>query len=172
MDNYTDRVEVGIIINTFGVKGEVKVMPITDSPADFAEFKRVFVSKPGAESAEFEVRKSRPHKKWAILKLKGIDTRDDAFKLKDYNVYVAREALAELDEGTYYERDLVGMKVYTMRDEFIGVISDILKTKANDIYQVRREGGMEILIPAIKDVVKKVDVGANRMVIDPIQGLI
>jgi 16S rRNA processing protein RimM len=172
MDDNPDRVEVGIIINTFGVKGEVKVMTITDDPAVFSEFKTVFISKPDGEGSEFEIRKSRPHKKWAILRIKGIDSRDQAAKFKDCNVYVAKGELSELEEDTYYERDLVGMEVYNLRDEFIGVISDILKTKANDIYQVRREGGLEILIPAIKDVIKKVDVASNRMVIDPIQGLI
>ncbi len=172
MDDNPDRVEVGIIINTFGVKGEVKVMPITDDPAVFSEFKTVFISKPGGESSEFEIRKSRPHKKWAILRIKGIDSRNQAAKLKDSSVYVAKNELSELEQDTYYERDLVGMEVYDLRGEFIGVISDILKTKANDIYQVRREGGLEILIPAIKDVIKTVDVASNRMVIDPIQGLI
>ena len=172
MEVNADRVEVGIIINTFGVKGEVKVMPLTDSPEQFTELERVFLSKPGAEMTEYEIRKARPHKKWVILRLKGIDGRDEATKLRDMNVYVEREDLGELAEDTYYEADLQGVEVYNMKEELLGVISDILKTPANDIYQIRAEDGGEFLIPAIKDVVKDVDLDGNRMVIDPIHGLI
>jgi 16S rRNA processing protein RimM len=177
MDENPDRVEVGIIINTFGVKGEVKVMPLTDDPGNFSDFTRIFLSKSGENAVEenvveYEVRKSRAHKKWAILRLKGIDSRDQAAKLKDYNVYILREELKELEEDTYYETDLEGMEVYSLKDELVGVIREILKTKANDVYRIEGEGGREILIPAIKDVVKEIDVEANRMVIDPILGLI
>jgi 16S rRNA processing protein RimM len=172
MENNSNRVEAGIIINIFGVKGEVKVMPLTDSPDKFNGFKRVFLGKPGEEASEYEIRKARPHKKWVILRLCGIDSREQAAKLKDMNVYVERDELGQLAEDTYYEADLHGMEVYNPDNELIGVISDILKTPANDVYQISAEGGREFLVPAIKDVVKQVDVAANRMVIDPIHGLI
>jgi 16S rRNA processing protein RimM len=172
MENIPERVEVGIVINTFGVKGEVKVMPLTDGPEQFAEFKKVFLAKPGVTAAEYEIRKVRAHKKWVILRLKGIETRDQAFKLRDYNIYVEKGALRELPADTYLQSDLHGMEVFDTKDELLGVITDVLKTPANDIYQIRAEGGEEYLIPAIKDVVKEVNIEANRMVIDPIRGLI
>jgi len=172
MESNSNRVEAGIIINIFGVKGEVKVMPLTDSPEQFSDLKKVFLGKPGEEASEYEIRKARPHKKWVILRLKGIDSRDQAAKLRDMNIYVEKGDLGRLAEDTYYESDLHGMEVYNPDNEFLGVISDILKTPANDIYQIRAEGGREFLVPAIKDVVKEVDIATNRMVIDPIHGLI
>ena len=171
MESSHDRVEVGIIINTFGVKGEVKVMPLTDEPADFSDFTRLFLGRPGEEVTEYPVRKVRPHKKWVILRLEGVDSRDEAAKLKDLNIYVLRDDLAVLPNGTYLETDLEGMEVYNTNGDFIGVISGILKTAANDVYQIRGEGGRELLVPAIKDVIKEVDVESNKMVIEPIQGL-
>ena len=172
MENNPERVEIGIIINTFGVKGEVKVLPLTDGPEQFVEFKKVFLAKSGDDAAEYEIRKARPHKKWVILRFKGIETRDQAHMLRDYNIYVEKAALGELAADTYLQSDLHGMEVYNTKNELLGVISDILETPANDIYQIRAEGGGEFLIPAIKDVVKEVDIEANRMVIDPIRGLI
>ncbi len=172
MEINQDYLEVGIVINTFGVKGEVKVMPLTDTPDQLTELKVVYLAKPGGAVKEFEVRKIRTHKKWVILRLKGIDDRDTAGSLKDYNLYVQKEALGELAEDTYYEKDLHGVEVYNTKDEFLGVISDILKTPANDVYEIRAEGGGEILIPAIKDVIKNIDLAANKMIIDPLQGLI
>ena len=171
MESSPDRVEIGIIINTFGIKGEVKVMPLTDEPADFSDFTRIYLGRPGEEAIEYSVRKARPHKKWVILRLEGVDSRDEAVKLRDLNIYVPRDDLAVLPNGTYLETDLEGMEVYTTNGELIGVISDILKTPANDVYQIRGEGGRELLIPAIKDVIKDIDVESNKMVIEPIQGL-
>ena len=172
MDGNSKRVEAGIIINTFGVKGEVKVMPLTDSPELFNDFRTVFLGKPGEETVEYEVRRARPHKKWVILRLRGVDSRDQASRLRDMNIYVDKEKLGKLAEDTYYEADLHGMEVYDLNNELIGVISAVLKTPANDVYQIRAEGGREFLVPAIKDVVKEVDIAANRMVINPIHGLI
>ena len=171
MDSSTDHVEVGIVINTFGVKGEVKVMPLTNEPSDFSGFAKVFLGKPGEDTVEYVVRKARAHKKWVILRLEGVDNRDDAAKLRDLNIYIPKDVLGELPEDTYMESDLIGMEVFNTKAEFIGVISDILKTKANDVYQIRSEDGRELLIPAIKDVVKEVDIEANKMTIEPIQGL-
>lgn len=171
MDSSTDHVEVGIVINTFGVKGEVKVMPLTNEPSDFSGFTEVFLGKSGEDAIEYVVRKARAHKKWVILRLEGVGNRDDAAKLRDLNIYVPKDVLGELPEDTYLESDLIGMEVFNTKAEFIGVISDILKTPANDVYQIRSEDGRELLIPAIKDVVKEVDIKANKMIIEPIQGL-
>ena len=147
------------------------VMPLTDEPSGYSDFTKIFLGKSGEDAVEYVVRKARAHKKWVILRLEGVDTRDDATKLRDLNIYVHRDALGELPEGTYLESDLIGIEVFNTKDEFIGVISDILKTKANDVYQIRGEDGRELLVPAIKDVVKEVDIEANKMIIEPIQGL-
>ena len=159
--------EAGKIVSIHGLRGEVKVMPYTDTPELLAEFDRLFI---GREHSEITVERSRVFKNMVIMKLEGTDTPEAAEKLRNKMLFMHRDDL-ELDEDTYFIADLIGMEV---RDadtgEVYGEIADVMQTGANDVYVVKGTD-REYLVPAIADVVKSTDVDGNIMTIHVIDGL-
>lgn len=154
--------EAGKIINTHGLRGEVKVIAWTDYPEDFEDIEYVYVkSKAGDE--KLHISSVKYQKNNLIVKFAEIKDINEAEKYKNRILYVEREMLGELPEGVYYIADLIGLRVIDENDEEIGVIADIINTGANDIYDVKREGKKNILIPVIDDVVKEIDL-ENRLV--------
>ncbi len=154
--------EAGKIINTHGLRGEVKVIAWTDYPEDFEDIEYVYVkSKAGDE--KLHISSVKYQKNNLIVKFAEIKDINEAEKYKNRILYVEREMLGELPEGVYYIADLIGLRVIDENDEEIGVIADVINTGANDIYDVKREGKKNILIPVIDDVVKEIDL-ENRLV--------
>ncbi len=159
--------EIGQIVNTHGLRGDVKVMPWCDDPSVFHELAYVMI-----DGEKFDIEKSSLHKNAVLLKLKGIDHINDAEKYRNKILTVPREELGELPDGTYYICDLLGCSVETTDGRALGKICDIIKTGSNDVYVVEDIGKKQVLIPVIDEVVKSVDISAKHIVIEPLKGLI
>ena len=140
----------GQIVNTHGLKGLVKVMPWADDPADLLDFDRFFI-----DGTEYAVEHSSLQKSMVLLKLEGIDTLEDAVKLRGKEISIAR-ADVELEEGVVFIADLIGLPVYCGERE-LGKITEVLTPPANDVYVVKKDGQPDLLLPAIKECVRKVD---------------
>ena len=161
-----DKFEVGKIVNTFGIKGEVKVNLYTEDISNFKTNNKVYVN-----DKEMQVENSRLQKNMLILKFKGIDNMNDAEDLRGSIIKVNRSK-NDLPEGTYYIADLIGLDVYTEDGNLFGKVTDIYNTGANDIYTVKTQDGKEVLLPAIKDVIKQVDIQNEKIIVHILKGLI
>ena len=164
------RLEVGQIVNTFGIKGEVKVTPFTDDINRFDDLKKVYV-KTRKEEKLYKVENVRYHKNMVLLKLEGIENPEQGELLKNAYLEIDREDAIPLEEGQYFIVDLIGLEVYTDEGKFLGKVDDIYNTGANDIYVVKDELGKQILLPGIKEVIKEVKLD-DRIVVHLIPGLI
>ena len=164
------KLEVGQIVNTFGIKGEVKVNPFTDDINRFDDLKKVYV-KTRKESKLHKVESVRYHKNMVLLKLEGINNPEDAELLKNSFLEIDREDAIPLEEGQYFIVDLIGLDVYTDEGNLLGKVDDIYNTGANDIYVVKDELGKQILLPGIKEVIKEVKL-EDRIIVHLIPGLI
>lgn len=164
------KLEVGQIVNTFGIKGEVKVTPFTDDINRFDDLKKVYV-KTRKENKLYRVENARYHKNMVLLKLEGIDNPEQAELLKNACLEIDREDAIPLEEGQYFIADLIGLEVYTDEGKLLGKVDDIYNTGANDIYVVKDELGKQILLPGIKDVIKEVKLD-DRIIVHLIPGLI
>lgn len=163
--------ELGQIVNTFGIKGQVKVKPFTQDITRFEELKEIYVEKKN-ELKLFIIEKVNYNKNMVILKLKGIETMEDAERLRNSYLKVDRNELEELPEGTYYIVDLIGLDVYTDENKLLGKVDYIYNAGSSDIYVVKDENGKEILLPAIEDVLKQVDLQNKKIIVHIIDGLI
>ena len=159
--------ETGKIVNVHGLKGEVKVYPWCDSPEVLCQFDVLYTNK---GTVPMEVQSSRIQKNMVLIKFKGIDTIEQAEELKNKVLYIDREDV-ELEEGTYFIQDLIGLQVFDAdTNEYYGVLSDVLETGANEVYTIKNEElHKEFLIPAIPDVVVSTDIKGNRMTIRPLE---
>ena len=165
-----DYLAVGKVINTHGVRGEIKVMPMTSDNSRFDYLLFVTVNWEG-QPKEFRVLGARYHKNFVLLKLNGIDTMTDAEKLKGQELLVQRRNARKLEEDEYFICDIIGLKVYE-NDQFLGVVADVLETGSNDVYVIRNEGQEDLLLPALKSVVEEVDLEEKRMQVKVPEGLI
>jgi 16S rRNA processing protein RimM len=159
---------VGRIVAPWGVRGEVKVALETDFPERFERLKRVYL---GEKAISFVLEGSRLHKRHALLKLGGCDDRDAAEKLRGQLVQIPIEEAMPLGEDEYYVYQIVGLDVWTGEEEYLGRVSEVLFTGANDVYVVQGERG-EILVPAVEDVVLEIDLAGGRLTVELMEGLI
>ena len=158
----------GKIVTTHGVRGEVKVQPWTDTPDVFCALKKVYRTKGGEE---LPVTSARPQKDMVILKLRGIDTVEEAQKLVNRILYVDREDILP-EEGAYFIADLIGLRVLDADSgEEYGTLSEVTSTGANDVFHVKKADGKISLVPNLKDVVVKTDLENGVMLIRPLMGL-
>lgn len=168
MDKYF---EIGQIVNTNGLKGFVKVKPFTDDIKEFETFETIYVQKK-TELIECKIKSVRYAKNMVLLKLKGIDDIDSAEALRNLYIKVSREQLPELQENSYYIVDLLECEVVTVEGEILGKMDDVFNTGSNDIYVVKNEKGKQILLPAIKEVIKNVDIPNRKITVKLMEGLI
>ena len=162
-----EYLEAGKIVTTHGIRGEVKIMPYTDSPELLAEFDRLFI---GKNHEEVFIERSRVFKNTVIAKIEGVDTPEAAEKRRNKVLYMHRDDL-ELDDDTYFIQDLIGLEVRDADTQQIyGTIADVMQTGANDVYVIKGEN-REYLIPAIADVVVSTDIDGGIMTIRPLDGL-
>lgn len=166
-----DYLKIGQIINTHGVKGEVKVYPLTDNVKRFSKLKQVYMKK-GEEYTAFEIEGVKYLKNLVIIKLKGTEDMNAAIKLIDSYLFINRENAVKLTRDTYFVADLIGMDVFTIEGERLGKLIDVMSTGSNDVYEIKPDSGKTFLIPAIKDVVKEVDVESRKMSIVLLEGLL
>lgn len=159
---------IGKIVNTHGVKGEVRVLPSTDDVKRFGKLKEVKVE--NRTMTTYEIETVRYHKNFVLLKFKGIDTMNAAELLKNSLLRIDRKDALPLEKDEYYQCDLYGLRVVTDTGRDLGKLTDILMTGSNDVYVVRNEE-KEILIPAIKQCILKVDLEAGEMLVHLLEGL-
>ena len=166
-----EKLRVGVIASTHGVRGEVKVFPTTDSAKRFGKIKKVIMDT-GKEELELEIEGVKFFKQFAILKFKGIDNINDIEKYKGKDLYIMRENAQKLGRNEYFIADLIGLKVREDSGKALGILKDVMETGANDVYVVEMEDKKELLIPAIKQCILKVDVEAGEMEVHLLEGLL
>lgn len=165
---------IGQVVGAHGVRGELKVQILTEDALRFGLLEQVYVSLEDEEPVAWSLEGYRLHMGRALLKLKGCDDRTAAAALRGYLVQVPREEAIPLEEGEYFEHQILGLKVWTSAGELLGEVVDILYTAANEVYVVQGPnlGRRELLIPAIEDVVLEVDLEAGRLVVELLEGLL
>ena len=163
---------IGQITGTFGVRGEVKVFPLTDDPERFRKLKEVFLTdNAGNISGKLECLGSKTVKNMVILSFKSITDMDLAMAIKGKYISVNRKNAVKLPENSYFICDLTGLDVVNTQGETVGILSDVISTGANDVYVIKRQGRKDLLIPAVKEVVKSVDLENKRITVELIPGL-
>lgn len=157
----SDFLTIGQIINTHGIKGELKVYPLCDDINRFVDLKKVYI-----DNIERKVLRSRIQINKVILKIEGIDTMNDAELYKKKYIDVLKEDAVKPEEGGYYVSDIIGCSVYDDTGAYLGKVNDVIKTKNNDAYQVE---GMDVLIPAFKEIITKIDIDEKKIIIRPVK---
>ena len=167
----TKYLEIGQIVNTFGIKGMVKIKPFTDDINRFDRLKKIYISNKNGKK-EYQIQEIKYHKNMVLMKLEGVDTPEQADLLRQSYLLVDRADEEPLEEGVYYIVDLLGLEVYTDDNKLLGKVEDIFNTGSNDIYVVKDEMGKQILLPGIPDVLKNVDLEKGKITVHLIPGLI
>ena len=163
--------EIGQIVNTFGIKGMVKVKPFTDDITRFDRLEKVYVESKKNKKI-YEIEEVKYHKDMVLIKFKGIDKLEEAELLRNYYLKVDRKDEPELEEGVYYIVDLLGLEVYSDEGDLLGKVDDIYNNGSTDIYVVKDELGKQILLPGISDVIKEVNLEDGKIVVHILKGLI
>ena len=165
------RLEVGQIVNTFGIKGFVKVKPWVNDIERFDDLEKVYV-KIKKETQKLEIEEVKYHKDMVLIKFKGIETVEQAEMLRNCYLEIDREDAVPLEEGTYYIVDLLELDVYTDEGEHLGKLEDIYNTGAKDIYVVKNELGKTVLLPGIPEVIKEVNLEEKKITVHLLKGLV
>ena len=162
-----DKLEIGKIINTHGLRGEVKAVPWCDAPELFEELEYVYI-----EGRRFAIRTVKYQKANLILSLEGVDSVEEAERYKNKIMLADRSQLDSLTDGArYFITDLIGLEVF-WGERLLGQVTDVIATGANDVYSIKTPEGRELLIPAISQVVKEIDIERRIMRVEPIEGMI
>lgn len=163
--------ELGQIVNHFGIKGMLKVNPFTDDISKFETLNFILVEK-NKKLEKMQIEEVKYSKNQVLLKLKGINTIEEAENYRECYIKIARKDLKELPENTYFIADLIGSTVYTDEGILLGKVVDIYNTGANDIYVIKDELGKQTLLPAIKEVIKQINTEQEKIIVHIIKGLI
>ncbi|MEW6448412.1 MAG: ribosome maturation factor RimM [Bacillota bacterium] len=166
-----DYIVIGEIVAPHGHRGAVRVLPLTDFPERFFKMEkiRVFI---GDEMRVYPVETAGRHKRFILLKLAGVDDISNAEKLRGALIKVPRSETVPLPPGHHYIFEIVGLKVLSEEGALIGEVSAVFKGGANDVYSITSTNGKEILVPAVTEVVRKIDVNAGKMVVRLPEGLL
>ncbi|WP_349673378.1 ribosome maturation factor RimM [Lacrimispora sp.] len=168
MDNL---LRVGVISSTHGVKGEVKVFPTTDDSARFKQLKKVILDT-GREQIDLEIEGVKFFKNMVILKFKGYDSIEEIEKYKGKDLLITRDLAVKLGPDENFIFDLIGLSVVKDDGEELGTLTDVIKTGANDVYEVKMTDGREVLLPAIKECVLNVDLEKKVVTVHMMDGLL
>ena len=166
-----EYLEIGQIVNTSGLKGFLKVIPLTDDITRFEDLETVYIQK-HKDLVEFKIQGVKYNKNMVILKLEGIDNIDEAEKYRNFYIKINRKDAIELPDDSYFIVDILQCEVFTDANEHLGKVVDVFATGSNDVYTVKTEEGKEILLPAIEDVIKEVDIANKKIVVHLLDGLI
>ena len=167
------RLKVGKIVNTHSLKGEVKVISSTDFEEErFKKGSKLLITRGNQLIREVIVESYRNHKNFLLVKFEGIDSVEEAEKLKNLQIKIDSDEVGELEENEFYFHQIIGCEVFDENDRNLGEIIDILTPGANDVWVIKGEEGKEILIPYIEDVVKQIDIINKKVNIEVMEGLI
>ena len=161
---------VGVISSTHGVRGEVKVFPTTDDPQRFRRLREVTLDT-GREQLVMKIQNVKFFKNMVILKFEGYDNINDIECYKGKELWIHRSQAGNLKKDEYFIADQVGMTVTEEDGHVLGTLSDVIQTGANDVYVVKMESGKELLLPAIRQCILKVDVESGQMQVHLLPGL-
>jgi len=162
-----DGLIVGELVGPFGILGEVKLYPTTDFPERLRRYRRLLLALPDGSRQEVRVQRARPHKNVWVLKLRDINTPEQAEALRGARVMVPAALAEPLPEGHFYLHDVVGLRVVTPEGEELGTVTDVLRSPANDVYVV----GGSLLVPAVKEIVERIDPAAGVLVVRSLEAL-
>lgn len=163
--------QVGAIASVHGIKGEVKVFPTTDEPGKFKKLKAVML-KTEKEERVIELESAKFFKNMIIVKFRGIETPEEAQKYRGATLWIKREQAVPLKADEYYQADLIGLLVVREDGTELGILTDVFETGANDVYEVTMADQRKVLLPAIKDCIREVDIGAGCMKVHVLEGLL
>ena len=164
--------QIGKIVNTHGIKGEVRVQVTTDFPEKrFAPHEKVYAFKDGKMVKELTIKTHRKHKNFDLLSFEGLPDINLVESLKGDDLKISEEQQDQLENGEYYYHQIVGLKVFDLDNNEIGVIKEILQPGANDVWVVERQEKSDLLLPAIQDVIKDIQVENGKVIIDMLEGL-
>ena len=166
-----EKLEIGQIVNTFGIKGFVKIYPYVDDIRRFDDLEEVYISQKKQDSL-MKIEEVKYQKNMVLVKFKGIETVEQAEKLRNTYVKIDRKDAIELEEGQYFIADLLGLDVYLDTGEKLGVLDDIFNNGSTDIYAVKNELGKQFLLPYIDEVIKDIDLENEKITVHIIEGLI
>jgi 16S rRNA processing protein RimM len=164
-------VTVGKIVGAHGLMGNIKVITSAESASVFRPGNRIFIKKGDDPERGYEIRSVKPHARFLLLTLAGVDSRNLAEFLIGFELFIEREMLPEPEEGSYYWSDIIGLHVYTVEDEHLGTVESIIETGSNDVYVVTSPDKNELLIPALESVIVDVDLDKKSMRVDLPAGL-
>lgn len=167
----TKYLEIGQIVNTFGIKGMVKVKPFTDNIERFSNLEKIYIKNKSGQT-EYKIQEVKYHKNMVLIKFEGIENPEQADLLRNSYLIVDRETEEPLEPGRYYIVDMIGLDVFTDENEYLGKLEDIYNTGSNDIYVVKNELGKQVLLPAIEDVIKNIDMDNKKVIVHLIPGLV
>ena len=159
---------VARVVGAHGVRGEIRCEVLTDFPERLKKTPRLYA---GDSHTPLVVERARLHGPGAILKIEGVDSRDDAQRLRGQTLSVPEAEAVRLSEGAYFWHQIIGLRVRTIDGQELGTVTEILQTGSNDVYVVR-DGPREVLVPAIRDVVKAIDLSAGEITIELLEGLL
>jgi 16S rRNA processing protein RimM len=166
----TEWATIGKVVALFGIHGELKVRLLSDIPNRFAELGVVYL---GPDHWRYVIKSVRPYKgDMILLGLEHVNDANTAEALRSLDICIPLGELAKLPPGSYYQHDIIDLQVYTLNGYDVGKIVDIMVTGSNDVYIVKTAGGKQVLIPAIRDVIKEIDLARHTMHIDPMPGLL
>lgn len=166
-----ERLQVGVISSTHGVRGEVKVFPTTDDMTRFKKLKEVILVTEKTEKI-LKITSVKFFKQMAILKFDGIDTLNDVEVYKGASLFVDRKNAVKLEKDEYFIADLIDLTVVDESGNKLGTLVDVMKTGANDVYIVKNAEGKELLFPAIKECVLDIDFKEKKMTVHVMDGLL
>lgn len=165
-----DYIQVGKIINTHGIKGEVKIYPLTDDISRFDELEKVYI---GEEKILVCIERNWSKKEIVILKFKGYDDINEVLKFKNEYLYIKEKDKIKLEEDSYFIFDIVGCNVLDIKGNKIGIVTQVITNTGNDVYIIKNEdNNKDYLVPAVKQFIKKVDIENKEITIESIEGLI
>lgn len=164
-----DLLEVGQIVNSYGIKGFVKVVPLVDNNNQFKDFKTLYIKQKNS-IRELYIEEVKFSKNLVLLKFKQIDTIEQAEELRNYYLNAKRSDI-KLEDGAHFIIDLIGLEVFTEDGELLGNLIEVLQPGANDVYIVENSNKQQILLPAIPDVIKQIDIASKKMIVRLLEGL-
>lgn len=167
-----DFLLIGKITGAHGIKGTSKAFFYSESLSAIESDNHILLKNSQGLEKTYEIKWVKPHSRGFLLSLKGIHSREEAKALIGSELFIKKEKLSELEDGTYYWFDIIGLDVYTIEDKYLGCVESIIPTGSNDVYVVKdTAAGDEILIPAVKSIVLEIDRNLNKMRVDLPEGL-
>ncbi|GAB3067474.1 ribosome maturation factor RimM [Virgibacillus ainsalahensis] len=163
---------IGEVVNTHGIHGEVKVFRISDFEERFSIGKTVYAVKENEQPHKLTIAAHRTHKGFDLIRFKGYDNINEVEHFKGSQLKITKDQLTDLEENEFYYHEIIGCEVFSVDHTKVGVIKEILSPGANDVWVIKQQKGKDILIPYIESVVKNIDVKEKKIVIEPMEGLL